>query len=451
MPAHSYPYDDDLPVAALRADVKNPRLPQEQPSQREAFASMATEQSDKLLALARHLVEHGVNPTDRLIVIPDGADGFVVLDGNRRLTALRALETPEVVADHLKASAARQLKRLAEMYKKAPVEKVACAVFRDREQADPWIELMHDGESGGAGLVKWSAQQRNRYQSRKGAKPYHLQVLDVVAEQGTLSEETKQKIEGGSYPVSTLKRLLSTPYVRDKLGVAFANDAVQTRLPQAEALKGLSRVVDDIGSGRVKVGKLMKQTQRIDYVNGLDDVDLPDLDLAASKARSLEAPESEPSPTPAPPPKKDRPHSSTRKHLIPREFTVTIEPARINDIYIELKRRLEVQRTPNAVAVLLRVFLELSLDDYLARHSIRPNRRRGLAGKIEAAADHMQQNRVLSSNDLQPIRRAAQARDDANSVRTLHGFVHNRRFSPAPSDLIAIWDTLQIFFEKLWP
>lgn len=451
MATEAFPYDTDIEIARLRLDVENPRLPKEHENQRDAFISMAEHQENKLLALAKHIVEHGPNPADRLIVIPDGNSSYVVLDGNRRLTALRVLETPELVLGSLKGAAARQLKKLAEKYKQAPVGELACTVFRDRAQADLWIELLHDDKSGGAGPVKWSAQQKNRYQSRKGTKPYHLQVLDFVAQKGTLSQETKQKIADGKYPVSTLQRLLGTPYVREKLGIAFTEGEVQTSLSQTEVSKGLSHVVDDIGTGRVKVGKLMKQTQRIDYINGFDETTLPDLTQAQDERRSLEAASQDAAKDPKKQRSKDRPHSTTRKHLIPRDFTVSIGSARINDIYLELKRRLEVQRTPNAIAVMLRVFLELSLDDYLDRNSIRVQGRRTLASKIEAAAHYMQTNKIMYANDLHPIRRAAKAKDDANSVRTLHGFVHNRRFSPAPSDLTAIWDTLQIFFERLWP
>ncbi len=39
-----------------------------------------------------------------------------------------------------------------------------------------------------------------------------------------------------------------------------------------------------------------------------------------------------------------------------------IADTRINDIYDELRKKLEVDITPNAVAVLFRVFMECSID-----------------------------------------------------------------------------------------
>ncbi len=176
MAQNTFPYEANIETARLLLDVENPRIPQQPSNQRDAIVSMARNQENKLLALAKHIVENGLNPADRLIVIPDGPDDFIVLDGNRRLTALKVLETPEMVLDSLKGSAARQLKKLADTYKQAPIDRLPCIVLRDREEADTWIELLHDDKSGGAGPVKWSAQQKRRYQSRRGAKPYHLQV-----------------------------------------------------------------------------------------------------------------------------------------------------------------------------------------------------------------------------------------------------------------------------------
>ena len=62
----------------------------------------------------------------------------------------------------------------------------------------------------------------------------------------------------------------------------------------------------------------------------------------------------------------------------------------------------------------------------------------------------MEKHAVLSKHDLRPIRRAASKETDASSTTSLHGYVHNRRIRPLQDDLRATWDTLQIFFEKIW-
>lgn len=462
-----YPYEEDIPVTQLRVDLKNPRLPEVPDSQLDAFKMMASAvPEDKLIALASHIVQYnGLNPAQRFIVMPDEEDRFVVLDGNRRLTAIRALENPEVVLDKLSELAGRQMKRLAEEYKANPIVDASCTVFEDRDHADPWVELIHWGESSGAGTVRWSGQQRARHQTRKSGKPYHLQVLDYVAEHGDLSTETIQKIKEGKYPVSSLQRILNTPYVRARLGIDFKDGRVLTHYPKLEVLKGLSKIVDDFGSGRRTVTDIKRLEHRQKYINSFSSDELPDPDAVSEEPRFLEdALEEKSAPNPKSDDKgqegknqeeggKERPHSSARQKLIPTNFKLDIDTPRINDIYIELKRRMKVREVPNAVAVSLRVFLELSVDEYLNRHKIqtRAGDWEKLHKKVEMVAKHMEEKGVMTKTQLEPIRRAVSRDTDPNSIRTLHGYVHKRHFSPGPDDLKATWDTLQFFFKQLWP
>src|SRR4029077_5964321 len=188
-----YPYTADIELSKLRIDLRNPRLPQEPDSQREAFAEMAEVQGGKLLALCRHIVRHGLSPANRFIVIPDDANQFIVLDANRRLTALRALEQPELVAGKLTEPEMKQLKQLAESFE--PPDDVPCVVFAKRDDTDPWIQLIHEGESDGAGLAPWSAQQKTRHRARGGTKAAHLQVLEFVRSEGTLDPESIKRYD----------------------------------------------------------------------------------------------------------------------------------------------------------------------------------------------------------------------------------------------------------------
>src|SRR5438105_15852518 len=102
------PYAADIEASKLRFDLKNPRLPITPDSQREAYGQMADAQGGKLLALAKDIALYGLNPAQRFMVIPDDDTHFIVLDANRRLTAIRALENPELVKDHVSESELKQ-------------------------------------------------------------------------------------------------------------------------------------------------------------------------------------------------------------------------------------------------------------------------------------------------------------------------------------------------------
>lgn len=451
----NYPFEKRIAISQLLLDTQNPRLPEIQETQYHAIKTMANTQGDKIVALAAHVVNNGSNPSSLPIVMPssDNDGMYYVLDGNRRLAALKLLESPTLAEGILHGAKLQKLKRLSTEFHKNPIAELNCVVFDDRDTADVWIQLLHRGQQQGAGLVEWDGQVAARYDARKKSKPNTaLEVLDFVKENAQLSEKTQNRIKLGKFPITNLQRLLNTPYVRRKLGVDISEDgSVLVSYPEEEVLKGLARVVDDLGSKRITVTKIKSQEQRIDYINDLSESELPDISKALSVPRPLasSALKSGINKTTS----KSKKQYSYRTVLIPRDCKLNIEQHRINKIYGELKR-LSVDDFPNAGAVMLRVFIELSIDYYL-EHSVGwPEQQidnSKLAQKLTAVANHFESNGIMTSSQLASIRKAAAGQTLlVASVKTMHGYIHNRHFSPVASEMKTAWDDLQPFMEKLW-
>lgn len=439
----------DIEVARLRLDIKNPRLAVVPPSQRDAVSEMAADQGQRLLALCRHIAQNGLNPMERFAVIADdeGAEMYNVLDGNRRLAALRVLENPELLKGKVSEAALKRLKEDAESF--APVIEVPCVIFATSEDADPWILLMHQSGHDGAGSVEWTNQQKARHRERMGSKEPHLQILDFVTAESKsdLSGPTVAKIERGKYPLSTLERVIQTPAVRQRLGIDVVGGEVVTRYPKPEVLRGLRRVVDEIGSGAVKVGQLMTIEDRIGYVGGFARTDLPTTASAGDKAAPLtQAPDKV---KPKPPGSRDMPAGDARQKLIPGSFTARIPVTRINDIYRELKQKLNADNVPNATGVLFRVFLELSVDDYFGRHGVSRPSRDNLNKKLEAAAQHLEDQGLIGKKALTGVR-AAIAGDSIGVTTVLNALVHNPDMTITGNELKSIWTRFEPFVQALW-
>jgi hypothetical protein len=441
------PVSEDIEVPRLRFDLHNPRFPGRPDSQREAFEEMARDQKGKLLALARHLHRNGLSPAQKFMVIPDDGNSFIVLDANRRLAALKALEQPELMQGVLSDAQMAQLRTIAADYE-AP-DDVACVVFQRREDAATWIELMHAGQGEGEGLVEWTAQQKARHRARDGGKEPHMQVLEFVIKEGDVSPRTAERTRRGQYPVSTLERALTTPHVREQLGIEFVAGQVMTAYPKPEVLKGLTKLVDEIGSGKVKVADFMSKEDRTAYVDKFKDQELPDPTTRTDVQALLdEAPEKK---TRRKPDSKDRRHSAARTKLIPADFSVSIAVSRINDIYLELKRKLKLSDVPNAAAVLLRVFVELSMDDCITRNTVPvPFKDKNFQNKMTAVCDFMEKNAVMTSKQLIPVRETLKDPHNITLPTNLNAYVHNPDMVPTGTDLKAIWDRLAPFIEKLW-
>mgnify|MGYP000944436713 CR=1 FL=1 len=60
---------------------------------------MITEQENKLVNLAEDIINNGLNPSDIPIVTPSADDekAYVVLEGNRRVTAIKLIIQPDLV------------------------------------------------------------------------------------------------------------------------------------------------------------------------------------------------------------------------------------------------------------------------------------------------------------------------------------------------------------------
>ena len=185
----------NLRPADLLIDEENPRLLEPNEGQHRALQSLAERLGPKLSALAAHIVANGVNPAELLIVTQLSDPGrYTVLEGNRRLAAIRALESPESISNTAPPSVLKKIRSLSHAYLTNPIEDLPCVVVRSRDEARPWIELRHTGENDGAGLVPWGSDESGRFKSRSGISPLHIQALDFLQHRGDLSPDTRRAL-----------------------------------------------------------------------------------------------------------------------------------------------------------------------------------------------------------------------------------------------------------------
>lgn len=123
--------------------------------------------------------------------------------------------------------------------------------------------------------------------------------------------------------------------------------------------------MDQIGTGALKVNVLMRNPERVAYINQLTTEELPNPQTRLPQPLALDA-------APALPGRKRSTDSRPGARLIPQGTTLHIATSRrAHDIYVELRSQLNVERTPNAVGALFRVFLEISMAEYVKRHGIK--------------------------------------------------------------------------------
>jgi hypothetical protein len=359
----------NLKIDQLKLDLLNPRIGKAA-NQHEAMQQIINDQDYKLANLAENIVDnHSLNPMDRLLVMKDGDGKYIVLEGNRRALALKLLANPAALSGlDVRAALRRRFEALAERFDKKLIEPVSCFEVDDRAAASTWIEQRHKSEDEGRGIVRWSAEAIARFTGRDPA----LQALDFVRQHADLTD--KQKISlSDKFPISTLDRLLSTPSIREKIGVDISNDKLLTALPATEVMKPLKRIVLDLAEKKINVTDLKKVSQQKDYISKLAPADMPDLSKKGKEARPVEdinQGQFRSTNTRAIPKNLSRPQKlPERLVIVPKSCRLNVVNNNTLEIYSELSK-LKLKQFPNAIAVLLRVFMENSVDHYLESNKI---------------------------------------------------------------------------------
>jgi hypothetical protein len=445
-----------IPLSDLLFDTENPRLVETQESQQAAALELARQQGDNLLRLAEDIVQHGLDPTSLTAVVATGdrRKRYKVLEGNRRIVALRALETPSLISPALSSTGNRKLGELARRYALDPVISVPCVLFDTEEAAQHWIELRHTGQNRGIGLVEWGSEEKDRYYARHaGSRKPAGQVVEFVEKHGSLSaaaKASKQKI------LTNVERILGSPYAREKLGLDLREGQVLAMYPLGEVARSLTQVVEDLKTGKVGVPDLYRVGDRQGYVDGLPSSSLP------KKSKKLGSPVvlddlTSGATTPRPVTKKPsrRKKAVSRTTVIPKTSPLEVTPPRINTIFLELLQ-LNAEQYPNACSVLLRVFIELSVDHYLESNKLMTDqkmRETPLAKRLKTVVKDLEDSGAISAK----LARAMEGVADGNRnllaapLPTFNQYVHNQYVFPRASDLYVTWDEVAPFMEKLWP
>lgn len=441
----------EVPLAALVPDTRNPRffIDARPESNREAYRKIAADDSGKFITQAKHISEHGLNYAALMVVLPkgDGSGDYVVKDGNRRLAALRGLETPGLFDDVISSTQMAQLRVASQGFKAGPIPKtLLTAVAKDEQEARFWMKLIHRGEAGGAGQVNWDGRQSAQFDEEEGELSAPLQVLRVVAEHGDVPDDVREALP--RFPVTTLERLLKTPEFRQAIGVELRGGRITTRSDISEVMLALTRVVVDLSSKKKTVTDLKRRDARIAYAKEVRPKGPPS--VVADVSRPLDEALRD-SPKPKRTRRKRASAETSRQHLIPRGCKLTIDDKRTAKLFEEI-RRLKPERDPNTCAIMLRVAIEWTVQAYYQDKGLKPPSARNdkLRGRLTAVVADLVAAGAITKKESQAIRTEANRKNGVMAIETIQAYVHNEKLHPRPSDLIIAWDHYQPLFQGVW-
>jgi hypothetical protein len=141
------------------------------------------------------------------------------------------------------------------------------------------------------------------------------------------------------------------------------------------------------------------------------------------------------------------PKPSQRRTLIPQKDFGFDWPGRLqrhHKIWEELQFHLDLYQHPNAVSVLFRVLLELSVENYLKQTNLAVYDRDKLAARVLKVGKDLDAQGKLDNKYLGTLKKFQQD-DKLVSADTLNKYVHSPSFAPSPAHLASLWDSLSDF------
>lgn len=418
-----------LPLKSLLVNSGNDRHGELQ-DETTAIAWLFTHHEQLMRNLARDLATTG-EIYEAPLVWPEGSH-FIVFDGNRRVTCLKLLTDPKRAPS---VELQEYFAGIRKQWKGTFPTDLMCQVETDRDRIDDILYRRHTGTQGGVGRIPWTDRMTSNFVDRTG-KGGGVNVADEI--ERVLKEASllpRKKI-----PWSTLNRLLSSEGLRNRVGISVVKGKFSLTHEKATLLPLFRRLADDLAQRHVVLGDLWKNAGKLAYLDKLDGEGvLPSPAKASDPKGGGQKGKGKPQkPQRAPKAKPQR-----RVTLIPQvEFPVVWEAhlQRHRDIWNELQFDLKLDDHPNAISVLFRVLLELSIDNYITRTKlagVQPGDK--LVNKALKVGDDLLAKNKIDRKYAGVIKKLPQA-DGIFSIDTLNRYVHSPDFAPSPSHLTALWD-----------
>lgn len=422
--------------------------------------------ASKVLKLASDIAEKGISPLDNLGVIPsrNGAPApWTVIEGNRRIAALKFLNNPKLCRDLKARKQYQQLKQSA----KTPISKsIEFAVFDSFEDASYWIQIRHGGENAGAGTINWGTKEFDSFAARLGKKTTirpAIALLDYALRKGLINLDQYREI-----PVTTLYRLLSTPAFRKKIGCHISKGELYRVSDQAYFDRAVESLLKILASGKITVTDLKTLDQRKDFAERLKkegdwneyeeqsplnintgSTEPPQESQTTSNGESIPNKSEDQSRKPrgASKPSWDRTTLFTRNK---DGLSIPEEHSKARNIVAEL-RRLKTggsNGTPIAVAMLLRALIEISTNKYREEFKLKPEQ--DFHRQVAQAADHMLSSGFIKNEQYTAIVRMSRETEGMLHVKTLQKYVHSEAFHPSSDVLNTLWDQISCYVSACW-
>ncbi|MCL2910729.1 ParB N-terminal domain-containing protein [Shewanella aquimarina] len=490
-------------VDNLRLWIDNPRL---DPIESHETLNDFTEdllsdnaERDDFIALVKSIAERGFQGFDPVVVWKDDKGRFVVAEGNRRVLALKLLRRPESAPQSIR----RFIREQARLIDRDSIEKIRVCVAPSYEETRWYILQRH---STGSLLKRWQRLQQQRFilnayeeqeedidatASVTGLKPGEINealrfvCLRNIATRSEitskLTPEEKEQVYSHKISMTILERWFGRKLIREKWGLEFQDMTVVIKSElssfynaYAQFLKIMLNPSDNILGFPINTRTI---DQRFDEIyKALPEVTFPSDDSSyivtpekydadkeregknSSEANNLGEPN--PSTSNGPDVKggnlasiKPLKANPDRNQMASGFYSINVTSYKLKALYNELQK-LPVDRYKNVSAASLRVFLDLSVDEFI--------KAKGLEKEIAAKekSDYSEVTLIkrlrfiqadhIEDKEARKVINGLMNHSNDHSLNTLNDYVHGTKTHKTTRRFInGFWDMLTPLFAVL--
>lgn len=450
----------DLPVEDLLLDLENPRIGAAT-NQSNALNSIIDLSLDHFRTMMKSIKDNGLDPGDSLYVISEesSVDGYTVVDGNRRISALKVLFDPTILqGTSLPSSIVKQLTSIAQDFDPKKFGAVSVVLFDTREAANDWILRRHGRGLDGEGRIGWNPLETQRFQNDWTV----LDILDFVERNSSFTADLWPTIRAAVFNnSSTLRRFIDAKSARDWLGIEVIEKG-GARIPGFKsdtkfALNVLSQIFHDISINKINSRSYNKASEISGYFDALpDDLHPDDAHTGPLKLFRNETLEddvvrprnTQPKRTPKPPQKTTKP-KPPRATLAPTRHAFNQPQTIKGQELLREASKIKLIDYPLACAYILRAFLEHTVDTYMTAHDMpfwENQKQLELSIRASRVLDHIQNSGIALAKDLKGVRRTLTTKADPASIQALNDYHHNKYQIPGIDILRDAWDSAEPLF-----
>lgn len=390
-------------------------------------------ENEQIVNLAKDIAKQGaLSPLELVGVLPSkNGNDYIVIEGNRRICACLLLNNPELTPVKSMIKQFRQLQK-----NNSIPTKIECTIFDNRDDADHWMQLRHEGQQDGIGTKPWDAPQKARYSKKRGRRNPNIQsiqLLDYATDKKIIKDSNKD-----NYSITTLQRYLNNPVVRNVFGLKN-RETLESKQSEPAFEKLVERFLKDYDEGIVN--SRSKQDDWKNYANTLQK-EVSDPPAAENRFVDYSEKTKKKAGNKNKQKTRSRPDPAKRKYLLPGDIKFSIKNKTLNRIYWELQR-LQIEEHEFSTVYLFRAFLEGTAILYLKKYL--PNALQiesKLHKKLAKVSEHLEMHQNVKPGKLKSLNTARSDKNALISPLMLGSMIH-LTVIPSKRELLGIWDSME--------